>query len=96
MWWFGPAVPGVYGGEPGLVVREPAEHVGLEQETEPVSPVSTDHGGVVLVADPRALAVDHDDGVPGQLAGVAVPRDDPVESLALGELGLLVAADPLG
>ena len=41
-----------------------------------------DDGGVLLLAEVRALGVDHDDGVAGELAGLAVPGEHLVDEQA--------------
>ena len=79
----------------GCVLGQPTEHVGLQQQPEPVAAVVAQHGGVVLLGELRTLAVDGDHGVAGQLAGLPVPREDPVQPVAPLELGVLVGPHPL-
>ena len=75
-------VPRVDGLQCRLLVREPAHHVRLQQQPEPVPAVRAHHGGVVLVADPRPLGLHGHDRVPGQGAGLLVPGDHPVHPVA--------------
>ena len=58
--------------------------------------VRADDGRVVLVAEVRSVGLDGDDGMPGDRAGLPVPRQDPVEPVPAQQLTLLVVPDPVG
>ena len=74
--------------ELGLLLGSQQLHVGLEQQAEPVAAVRTHDRGVVLVAELGPLAVDGDDGLAGELAGLPVPGEHPVNRLPARRLGV--------
>ena len=70
----------------GWVSASQQQHVGLEQQAEPVAAVRLRHGGVVLVGDLGPLASTATTVWPAELAGLPVPGDDPVSRLPCAEL----------
>ena len=62
-----------------LLLPQPPEHLDLQQQPEPVSPVRPQDRGVVLLPELGPFLVHAHDRVPGELTGLAVPRDDAVQ-----------------